>query len=149
MTASDRRGAARPFFRLFVCVRCALALAGLSLVDAETPSSARAQTAASPVAPGVTQQTAPVTVSPVPTIAAPTSGISARIITPSTTNQLEPGIGRPSPSGTFAGAGRGLPGMPGGPPVNGPVGAQDRSAAYMRPPVIGPLLCDPAVDLAC
>jgi len=45
--------------------------------------------------------------------------------------------------------GRGLPGMRGGPPLNGPSGAQDPSASYMRPPVIGPLECDLLVDPEC
>jgi len=46
-------------------------------------------------------------------------------------------------------AGRGLPGMPGGPPVNAPWGAQDLSASFMRPPLIGPLECDLIVDPTC
>jgi hypothetical protein len=49
----------------------------------------------------------------------------------------------------FGSAGQGLPGMPGGPPIRGVAGAQDPSSAYMSPPVIGPLFCDPAVDLPC
>jgi hypothetical protein len=50
---------------------------------------------------------------------------------------------------SFGTAGRGLPGMPGGPPVNGVIGSQDPSGKYMRPPVIPPILCDPAIDLPC
>jgi hypothetical protein len=50
---------------------------------------------------------------------------------------------------SFGTAGRGLPGMPGGPPVNSALGAQDPAGKYMRPPVILPLLCDPAVDFPC
>ena len=49
----------------------------------------------------------------------------------------------------FGSAGRGLPGMPGGPPIKGSVGSQDPSSRYMRPPVIPPLLCDPAVNIPC
>ncbi len=49
----------------------------------------------------------------------------------------------------FGTAGRGLPGMPGGPPLNTPMGAQDPSGRYMRPPVIGPLFCDPSLNIAC
>ena len=45
--------------------------------------------------------------------------------------------------------GRGLPGMPGGPPIKAPMGAQDPSTSYMRPPVIGPLFCDPSINIAC
>jgi len=50
---------------------------------------------------------------------------------------------------SFGSAGRGLPGMPGGPSLNGALGAQDPSGKFMRPPVIAPLLCDPAIDLPC
>ena len=39
--------------------------------------------------------------------------------------------------------------MPSGPPINGALGAQDPSGKYMRPPLIPPLLCDPAVDIPC
>ena len=49
----------------------------------------------------------------------------------------------------FGLAGRGLPGMPGGPPIKGSMGYQDPSSRYMRPPVIQPLLCDPAVNIPC
>lgn len=55
----------------------------------------------------------------------------------------------PGPQKSFASAGRGLPGMPGGPPINAPMGAQDPSGRYMRPPVIGPLFCDPSLNIAC
>ncbi|HSQ50709.1 MAG TPA: hypothetical protein VLL94_05505 [Nitrospiraceae bacterium] len=49
----------------------------------------------------------------------------------------------------FGFAGRGLPGMPGGPPIKGAMGYQDPSSRYMRPPAIPPLLCDPAVNIPC
>jgi hypothetical protein len=49
----------------------------------------------------------------------------------------------------FSSVGQSLPGMPGGPPIRGVAGAQDPSGAYMRPPVIGPLFCDPAVNIPC
>ena len=81
-------------------------------------------------------QQPPVAISPVPPAGAPAgSGISARIITPSTTIRLAP---------KFRSAGRGLPGMPGGPPLTSPVGARDS-----RPPTVGPLFCDPVVDFPC
>lgn len=63
-----------------------------------------------------------------------------------------PGLGATPSSSlnkSYGSAGKGLPGMPGGPAVNGPVGAQDPSSAYMRPRIIPPLLCDPAVELPC
>ncbi len=50
---------------------------------------------------------------------------------------------------SFGSAGQGLPGMPGGPPIKGPMGAQDPSSQYMRPQVIPPLYCDPAVNIPC
>ena len=49
----------------------------------------------------------------------------------------------------FGSAGQGLPGMLGGPPIKGSMGYQDPSSRYMRPPVIPPLLCDPAVNIPC
>jgi len=53
------------------------------------------------------------------------------------------------PGKSFGTAGRGLPGMAGGGPVNSGLGAQDPSATYMRPPTLPPILCDPAVDWPC
>ncbi len=50
---------------------------------------------------------------------------------------------------SFGSAGQGLPGMPGGAPINSALGAQDPSGKYMRPPVIPPILCDPAIDIPC
>ena len=50
---------------------------------------------------------------------------------------------------TFGSVGRGLPGMPGGPPVNGPMGSQDPSSKYMSPPTLPPVFCDPAVNIPC
>jgi hypothetical protein len=94
----------------------------------------------------------PVTTPPNQPLSAPTSGLPANIVTPSTTNQLEPSTGAATSferARTFGNAGRGLPGMAGGPPVNRPMGAQDPTADYMRPPVVGPLFCDPAVNIAC
>jgi hypothetical protein len=79
----------------------------------------------------------------------PRLGVPGSIITPLTTPGLKSipltsGAGRPSSI-----AGRGLPGMPGGPPLKAPMGAQDSSASYMRPPVIGPLFCDPSINIPC
>lgn len=94
-------------------------------------------TGSAQIAPGLlpTQQP-PVAISPVPPVGAPaSSGISARIITPSTTNRLAP---------NFRSAGRGLPGMPGGPSLTSPLGARDP-----RPPKVGSLFCDPVVDFPC
>ena len=54
--------------------------------------------------------------------------------------------GRP---GSLRSAGRGLPGMAGGPPIKGPLGYQDPASRYMQPPTLGSLLCDPLVDGSC
>jgi hypothetical protein len=69
-----------------------------------------------------------------------------------TTPAVISGVGAGTSSGSrksFGSAGGGLPGMSGGPPINERGGAQDPSGAYMRPPVIGPLFCDPAVNIPC
>jgi hypothetical protein len=81
-------------------------------------------------------QQPPVVISPIAEVGAPSSrGISAKIITSATTNRLTP---------NFRSAGRGLPGMPGGPSLSSPLGARDP-----RPPTVGPLFCDPVVDFPC
>ena len=58
-------------------------------------------------------------------------------------------IASSSRPGSLRSAGRGLPGMPGGPPIKGSIGYQDPASRYMRPPTLGPLLCDPMVDGLC
>jgi len=50
---------------------------------------------------------------------------------------------------SFGSVGNGLPGMPGGSPVNTTPGSKDPSPQYMSPPVIPPVLCDPAIDIPC
>src|SRR5437868_11512042 len=63
-----------------------------------------------------------------------------------------PGVGSTTSSSVgkrFGSAGQGLPGLPGGPPIKGTAGYQDPSSQYMRPPVIPPVLCDPAVNIPC
>ena len=63
-----------------------------------------------------------------------------------------PGVGSSMSSAVgkrFGSVGQGLPGMPGGPPINVPMGSQDPSSRYMRPPVIPPVLCDPAINIPC
>ncbi|MEQ1796276.1 MAG: hypothetical protein ABL970_19045 [Nitrospira sp.] len=73
---------------------------------------------------------------------------SARPSSPSTVQAagIIPSSTKP---GTLGSAGRGLPGMPGGPPIKGALGSQDPSSAYMRPLTIGALLCDPLIDGVC
>lgn len=79
----------------------------------------------------------------------PTGGIPGNIITPETTPGLASRPQISSPGILFGSAGSGLPGMPGGPLIKAPMGAQDPSTSYMRPPVIGPLFCDPSINIAC
>jgi hypothetical protein len=106
-----------------------------------------AQTIPPPLQP---QTQSPVTISPIESTSAPTSRFSANILTPSTINQLQPlSELQPRSSNIFTGAGRGLPGMPGGPSLKSSMGAQDPTAAYMTPPVVGPLYCDPAINESC
>ena len=78
----------------------------------------------------------------------PTLGVPGSIITPPTTPGLR-GIVISRPRIPVGIPGRGLPGMSGRPPLKGPLGAQDPSASYMRPPVIGPLFCDPLINISC
>jgi hypothetical protein len=85
-------------------------------------------------------------------IQSPGFSVPANVTTTQTTVGLNSGIGSPSaspPSSTFVSAGRGLPGMPGGPPLGVTGGAFDRSGDYMTPTVIGPLFCDPAINISC
>lgn len=96
------------------------------------------------------QRQSPVTISPIDATSATTSRFSADLLTPSNTNELKPSAGtRISGNNAYNSAGRGLPGMPGGPLLNSSMGAQDPTARYMRPPVIGPLFCDPGINIAC
>jgi len=69
-----------------------------------------------------------------------------------TPTQVAPGINTAVSSSigkSFGTVGRGLPGFPGGPPLNGTPGVGDASTSIMRPQTIPPLLCDPAVDIPC
>src|SRR5262245_60267239 len=80
------------------------------------------------------------------------SGVSSTGTTPGPATTPVTGVGNETSSSlgkSFGSAGNGLPGMPGGSPVNTTPGARDPSAQYMRPPVIPPVLCDPAVDIPC
>ncbi|BCA54704.1 hypothetical protein W02_18440 [Nitrospira sp. KM1] len=74
----------------------------------------------------------------------PASGTPAPTVAPGTGNAASSSVGK-----SFGTAGRGLPGMPGGPPLTGTLGGQDPSSQYMRPPTLPPVLCDPAVEIPC
>ncbi len=82
----------------------------------------------------------------------PSGGIGNVPATPLSTLSVVKGVGTiPSSTkpGSLGSAGRGLPGMPGGPPIKGALGSLDPSSAYMRPPTIGALVCDPMIDGVC
>jgi hypothetical protein len=79
----------------------------------------------------------------------PTLGVPGSVITPPTTPGLKGISIISSPRIPLGIAGRGLPGMSGGPSLKSPLGAQDPSVSYMRPPVIGPLFCDPSINITC
>ena len=112
-------------------------MAGVSPGLAQTP----------PAVPTIQYQPAPLSQSVAPDSSSAGSSLSSGPTVPPTL-----GVGSiPSSSlgKSFGTAGRGLPGMPGGPPMNRALGAQDPAGKYMRPSVIPPLLCDPAVDFPC
>lgn len=116
--------------------------AGFSLLGGWSIGSAQ-------IAPGVPpaqqSQQVPAVISPAPPMGAPqTSGISAKIITPATTNRLASSPERAKNAKGFRSAGSGLPGMRGGPPLTSSLGARDP-----RAPTVGPLFCDPTIDMAC
>src|SRR5689334_20554870 len=135
-----KRRTYRIFIAVIILLLGSLPIAVIRVTHAQTlPNSI--QQPQNPQAPS------PVTISPIQPSSAPTSGLPANVLTPATTSQETAGATGRIP--VFSGAGRGLPGMPGGPAVNSPLGARDPAAQYMRPPAIGPLLCDPAVDVQC
>ena len=86
-----------------------------------------------------------------PSQATPSAGVPGQANVGPTSVPI-PGVGSTTSSSAgkrFGSAGQGLPGMPGGPPIKGSIGSQDPSSQYMRPPVIPPVLCDPAVNVPC
>jgi len=146
--ASPAPSACRAPLRHFLTNRhklCWLAVSTLFIVGvlaypcgAQTPSPA-------PTLPPVQNQ-------PVQPLQAPPSAEVSGQANVGPTSVPTPGVGSSTSSSAgkrFGSAGQGLPGMPGGPPIKGPMGSQDPSSRYMRPPVIPPLLCDPAVNIPC
>jgi hypothetical protein len=122
-----------------------LAITLLSVVTAETPSMAQTTpTPANPQNPSTQSLQAGVDTSS--STLAPTTVLGTVGVTPLQGVASVRSSNRP---GSLRSAGQGLPGMPGGPPIRGSLGYQDPSSSYMRPPLIGPLVCDPAVDGVC
>lgn len=122
-----------------------LAITLLSVVTAATPSMSQTTPApANPQNPSTQSLQSGVDTS-LSTVA-PTTVLGTVGVTPLQGVASVPSSNRP---GSLRSAGQGLPGMPGGPPIRGSLGYQDPSSSYMRPPRIGPLVCDPAVDGVC
>jgi hypothetical protein len=115
------------------------------------PVGATAQTStAAPNAPA--QNIAPQNAQGGSQVSSPGLTVPATVTTSQTTSGLTPGANGISPSTTgtfFSSVGRGLPGMPGGPRLGAPGGAFDPSSSYMAPTVLGPLFCDPALNVPC
>ena len=82
----------------------------------------------------------------------PSGGVGSVPAGPLSSPSVVQGVGAiPSSTkpGSLGSAGRGLPGMPGGPPIKGVLGSQDPASTYMRPQTIGALVCDPMIDGVC
>lgn len=62
----------------------------------------------------------------------PTIGVPGTIITSQTSDWFVGSSSIPNPGPSFGSAGRGMPGMSGGPPIKAPMGATDPTASYMR-----------------
>jgi hypothetical protein len=124
---------------------CGLAVSALFVVGALADPCGAQTPSPAPAPPSVQNQ--PVQ----PLQVTPSAGVSGQAnVGP--TSVPTPGVGSTTSSSAgkrFGSAGQGLPGMPGGPPINGALGSQDPSSQYMRPLVIPPLLCDPAVNIPC
>ena len=127
--------------------KMACALSILCLWAGMSASPCSSQTAPAPVAPQNPSQLSPQsnTTTSSSTVA-PVTGVSGTEAAVSL--GINP-IGSSTRRGSIQSAGQGLPGMPGGPPIKSQAGSQDPSPVYMRPQVIGPLLCDPLVDVVC
>jgi hypothetical protein len=84
-------------------------------------------------------------------VSAPSPGFSvpANVTTTQTTLGQNPAGSGSTTTSTRVTVGQGLPGMPGGPRLGGAGGAIDQSSDYMTPSVIGPLFCDPALNISC
>ena len=128
---------------------CALILFVMGVVPSLTLDAA-GQTS---VAPSTSSQSvAPQNLQGGSQIASPGFSVPATVTTGQTTPTLTPttnGISASTTTRSFSSVGRGLPGMPGGPRMGSPGGALDPSSNYMAPPIVGPLFCDPALNLPC
>lgn len=128
---------------------CPLILLAMGFVPKLIPDAV-GQTSAAPSA--SSQSLAPQNLQGGSQIASPGLSVPATVTTGQTTSTLTPttsGMSSSTTMGSFSSAGRGLPGMPGGPRMGSSGGALDPSSNYMTPPVVGPLFCDPALNIPC
>jgi hypothetical protein len=87
-----------------------------------------------------------------PQIQSSASSVPATVIAGQTTvglNSAASSISASTTNSPFVSVGQGLPGMPGGPRLGAAGGAADQSGDYMTPPIVGPLFCDPAINIPC
>jgi hypothetical protein len=121
----------------------------LLLID---PIAGKAQTSTTPSNAPPNQSLSPQNLQGGQPTQAPGSSVPANVTTSQTTLGQNPTVGGAPASTTTSPrvtVGQGLPGMPGGPPLGGAGGAIDQSTDYMTPPVVGPLFCDPAMNIPC
>ena len=121
-------------------------MAALLSGPAFPPTGGEAQTSVTPSNAPPSQNLSPQNLQGGPATPSPGFSVPANVTTGQTTLGLNPASTTTSPRVTV---GQGLPGMPGGPPLGGGGGATDPSTDYMTPQVIGPLFCDPAMNIPC
>jgi hypothetical protein len=133
-------------------VKRLIIIVSLVLSHAGYPLDGKAQTSVTPSTAPPSQNLSPQNLQggqPVPSAG---FSVPATVTTPQTTLGLNPAAAGATSSTTTSArvtVGRGLPGMPGGPPLGGEGGATDPSTDYMNPQVVGPLFCDPAMNIPC
>ncbi|MDF0643081.1 MAG: hypothetical protein P0111_03550 [Nitrospira sp.] len=123
--------------RLLVLIGLLLSLPAIGTAQSTSPSLNGTQS----IVP-LSQQAA--TLSEPAAAAGAAGGTTPAQVAPGTNTAVSSSIGK-----SFGTVGRGLPGFPGGPPVNSTPGGGDTPASFIRPQTIPPLLCDPAVDIPC
>jgi len=122
--------------RLFLMTVLLFGLPGVGATQTTSPSLNGTQS----IAPLLQQPGA----SDATTAAGAAGGVTPAQVAPGVNTAASSSIGK-----SFGTVGRGLPGFPGGPPLNSAPGVSDTPTSIMRPQLIPPLLCDPAVDIPC
>jgi hypothetical protein len=134
-----------------MCVKRFIIMVFLLVGHAATPPGGEAQTSLTPSTAPPSQNLSPQNLQGGQQVPSPGFSVPANVTTSQTTLGLNPAVGAP-PSTTTSPrvtVGQGLPGMPGGPPLGRAGGAADPTTDYMTPPVVGPLFCDPAMNIPC